>query len=750
MAQEDSKRTSAKQIELVIAKLDSFSLQGGVAAQLFDRLLEQAGSSSRLAEIIESEPTLAAMLLSLAYRQGLDIAQANFSIRRLLDKLPAELVGDTFLSCKVAWPADNKPADALPHKQLILHSIAVGCLSRDIAEISAVQINPQAAHLAGLLHDIGKFALREVMPKSLAKIVEQAKTQGRACCVVEQEQLGLDHTIIGKRLAERWHLPEEVGLGIWLHHSDTAAISQEMGKAAIAQIVQLADLIARQCGIGRSGSFDAPVIDQPVPQQLGINQEQIKQISEGLAEQVKQKSEALGLEPAEPLKKLCDTMQSSAYRLSRENAKLTDTSRKLQAASSHLDFIRDLFSSIELSGGLIGLAEELAIGWQRLYQTGRVCLYLAPPQGAETIEAVVVENLAESKTVLLEVPDASPPVPEAITKDFAVLDAWECADWLFEKLGIDFDRRETKIVPLLSAGRAIGAIVFELRYPGDIELFEQNLKTAACIMGIVLDMASAGREGQRLAERFVRLIGRAEAAEALQDAEPAAKADDLTDALAEMAAGAAHELNNPLTVISGQSQLLARTETDVQKKEGLKKIEQSCRQLSQIIDGLMNFAEPARPRPAETNVRQMLDEASQLAAQKTNSEQLDIKIEIAGGLETVFVDSAQIASAIANIFSNSVDSYDNGGGPIKVLAGKDQGGDSVKLTITDSGCGMDEETLRKATQPFFSARPAGRKRGMGLAYAVRLIESNGGCLNITSAGGEGTTVTILLPCREAG
>jgi len=745
MAQENNKRTSAQQIELVIAKLDSFSLQGGVAAQLFDRLLEQAASSSGLAEIIESEPTLAAMLLSLAYREGLDISQADFSIRRLLDKLPAELVIDTFVSCKVAWSADNKPAGMLPHRELILHSIAVGCLSRDAAKLSAAQINPQAAYLAGLLHDIGKFALREVMPKSLARIVEQAQAQGRACCAVEQKQLGLDHTITGKRLAERWHLPEEVSLGIWLHHSDTAAISREMGKAAIAQTVQLADLIARQCGIGQSGSFDAPVTDERILRQLGINQEQVKQISEGLAEQVKQKSEALGLDLEEPLKKLCDTMQSSACRLSRENAKLTEKSREFQAASSHLDFIRDLFSSIDLSGGLIGPAQELAIGWQRFYQTGRVCLYLAPSQGAETIEAVVVEKLAESKTVLLEVPDDSPPLPEAITKDFAVLDAWECADWLFEKLDIDFDRRETKIVPLLSAGRAIGAIVFELRYPGDIELFEQNLKTVACVMGVVLDMASAGREGQRLAERFVRLIGRA-----LQGVEPAEKPGDLSGALAEMAAGAAHELNNPLAVISGQAQLLARTETDAQKKDGLKKIEQNCRQLSQIIDGLMNFAEPARPRPAQTNVREMLDEASQLAAQKTNSEQLDIKTEIAGGLETVFVDSAQIASAIANIFSNSVESYEAGGGPIKVLAGKDKGGDSVKLTITDYGCGMDQETLRKATQPFFSARPAGRKRGMGLAYAVRLIESNGGCLNITSAGGKGTTVTILLPGRQTG
>jgi signal transduction histidine kinase len=67
------------------------------------------------------------------------------------------------------------------------------------------------------------------------------------------------------------------------------------------------------------------------------------------------------------------------------------------------------------------------------------------------------------------------------------------------------------------------------------------------------------------------------------------------------------------------------------------------------------------------------------------------------------------------------------------------------LAIKDQGCGMDTETLKKATQPFFSAKPAGRKRGMGLAYAARFIQINKGLLNITSEPGGGTTVTIYLP-----
>jgi signal transduction histidine kinase len=126
-------------------------------------------------------------------------------------------------------------------------------------------------------------------------------------------------------------------------------------------------------------------------------------------------------------------------------------------------------------------------------------------------------------------------------------------------------------------------------------------------------------------------------------------------------------------------------------------------------------------------------------------ERLDVQIETNEAVENVFVDSAQMASAIANILCNSLESYPDQHGMIKVAANGDQSGDFVRVTISDSGCGMDRETLQKVVMPFFSAKPAGRKRGMGLSYAARLIQLNNGSVNITSQAGIGTTVTISLP-----
>jgi signal transduction histidine kinase len=345
-------------------------------------------------------------------------------------------------------------------------------------------------------------------------------------------------------------------------------------------------------------------------------------------------------------------------------------------------------------------------------------------------------------------------IPHVIANSFAVVDAQAHMEWLFQPLDVDFDLSRTKLVPLLSNGKAIGGIVFELRYPLQQEQLEENFKTTTSIAGAVLGMACAAASQQRFAEQFGQLLTRPVGMQPettketpLKQAKAEIPVAAPLIAWAEMAGGAAHELNNPLSVISGRSQILAKSETDPEKNQMLQQIQENAGRLSAIIDDLMAFAEPPQPKPTPTDIKQMLDEAAQLTAQKQNTEQLDIQTDIGEGLENALIDSAQIVSAIANIFSNSLESYDEGVGPIKVDVISDASGDFVKLKISDSGCGMDAETLQKATQPFFSAKPAGRKRGMGLAHAQRIIQLNNGSLEITSQPGEGSTITILLPCK---
>ena len=777
---------AARQTELAIGRLDSLVTLPCVAIQYFSKFLQSRFSPSDLADIIESDPALAAKIFSLSHQQGVSLPGLKFSLRLALDKLSADLVRQAILSVKVLAGSELEYSSSngaiLPGKELILHSLAVACCAKDIALIIPDQIEPELAYYAGLLHDIGKIALLGMMPKSLAQIVEEAKSTGASSYTVEESHLGTSHTLLGKSLAQKWHLPEPIRLAIWLHHSDTVTISRDVPEAKIAQVIQSADSIARRAGIGQSGSFDSPEPTDKIAQALEVTVEQLEQIQTKLPEAVREKSSRLGLDLPNAASRYCQFAHSAAASFARQQAEISIENRRLGAACSHVDFITDFLLSIDSDATAIDVAEKFAGRWQRFYQTGMVCLYLLPrpalggghvPEGQRVtrsdgqtatrsegpsnllfLEAVIVESLGQSRTVILNVPSDAKAVPETIVNRFAILDAQGHVDWLLEQLEADFDLRQAKLLPLLSAGRAVGALLFELHYPADPDLFETNSSKVAGIAGAVLDVVLGRHKYERFAVRFAQLIRRPverpDAGERLaappSEAEFAPTeiaADTSLEALAEVAAGVAHELNDPLSVISGRAQLLAEGETDQKKKQALKQIQENAHEASAIIEDLMSFAQPAPPKPSQTDVRRMLDEAIQFTSQITGSEHINVQIQIAKDVKSVFIDSAQLVSALANVISNSLESYRDKMGPIKITA--DTIGNRVRLQIGDLGRGMDAETLCKATHPFFSVRSAGRKRGMGLAYAARLVQINKGSLSIESELGKGTTATIHLP-----
>ena len=330
---------SARKVQLVIRQLDSLSILPSVAVQFFSRLLQPRLVPSAIADIIELDPALTARTLSLLHKNGLDVSGDKFSLRQALDKLPEHQIRDFFISVKVLGAFDSKDERVFLRKEQTLHALAVACCAEDIAKIVSPPMNPQLVCCAGLLHDIGKLALQEAMPKSFAYIIEEARSAGSSACTTEQKHLGIDHAILGKRLAQKWHLPEQIALAVWLHHSDAANITRNIPETRIAQVVQLADSIARESGIGHSGSFDSPEPSGIIAQSLAISPEQLEQIRQKLPEKVRQKSEILGLELTNATAAYCNVLHSNTVQLVREQTELSLKNRKLQSASSHLDFI---------------------------------------------------------------------------------------------------------------------------------------------------------------------------------------------------------------------------------------------------------------------------------------------------------------------------------------------------------------------------------------------------------------------------
>jgi putative nucleotidyltransferase with HDIG domain len=754
--------SAANKVELAISQCESISLLPSLAARFFTQIGKMELTPASLAELIESDPAFTALILRLCQNKGITIKQIPSWIQQVLEGLNLREIRDAVLSAKIYGGLMDEPRTDF-RKELTRHCLAVACCAEQVARLTSPTLDAPTAYLAGLLHDIGKFLLDEAMPKSFDTLLEQARSQKAAFVSVEQENLGTDHTILGKRFAQKMRLPGDIILGIWLHHSQTGAISQAMPQARIAAVVELADGIVRRMGIGESGSYDEPVLTDAIAASLGLTAEQLSRVENSLPEQVRQKSELAGLSLLRPGWAYCDALRSMAGQLADESTKLAEESSRLQRNAGQFDFINELLPKISSSVNAIDFAGDFAALWQKFYQTGPVCVYLAGPD-SKTVEAVIVNPDEPGETgvkkVILNVPEDAILIPNTVNDKFTVTDVGDSADWLFEQLDDQFDVTRTKLAPLQTDSKTAGVIIFELRHQtqGDIT---QRFTPAARLGAIALEMLEAISSQQWFAERFAQVLQRSAVSgqrteggtqnierptsnveRKTQDAEH--RTQD-AEALAEMAAGAAHELNNPLSVIKGRAQMLASTETDANKKRVLEQIENNAGELSAIIDDLMSYANPQPPKPKQTPVRQIIDEAIDLAGIKTNFNREDIKIEIQPDTPDVLVDSAQIAIALSNIISNGLEAYDAGTGTLTIKTATDKPNGFVTIEVTDSGRGMDEQTLAKATQPFFSNKPAGRKRGMGLAHAHRLIQINNGTLEISSQQGKGTRVAVTLP-----
>ncbi|AQT68169.1 Sporulation kinase D [Anaerohalosphaera lusitana] len=725
---------------MIIRQLPSLATLPEVAAGFLPNLLDQQADISKLADIIQADPALTARIFSLAHDHGVRFAHDVPSVSEAVSKLPDPVVRDAVLSVKVfqAFDADYDPDSGrvFPRKRFAMHSLATACAARKIAEIVMPEEKAEQAFSAGLLHDIGKLALCQAMPKSFDKMVEQAREEHKSLGAVEMQNLGLDHMIIGKRLAEKWHLPAEIAFAIWMHHSDAEALSDELAGAKMAQVVNLADSIARHCEIGLSGSFDPVDIDDAA-RTIGLSAEQVEMIAASLKEEVAQKASLLGLEMTGGPAAYCEMMQETAADLAKNNTTLSSHNRKLEADAVGMSFIREMLAGAEPGKPAIEIGAEFVKKFQRAYHTGPACFYMPCGEDGDCVEAAVVDDHGNVHITVVPVTEQRV-IPEQIESEFALVPANRMSD-LLELFDMQIDFTGSFAVPFMAGGRAAAVMVFEQRMPVESRMLAERLEVLTSVVGSMLAGARALEEQSTLAERFASVLNSLkESREELTQARSLA-------GIAEMAAGAAHELNNPLAVISGRAQLLVEAETDENKKQMLSQIRQRTDEMAHIVNDLMSFAKPREPEKVRIPVMDLIDSAVKKTQVKHGLEELQIDYSNIQPEWQVNVDSEQVVTAIANVMSNALEAYDGGEGPIWLFGSSKKGEQFVVLQIRDQGRGMSQRTLSKAVQPFFSDKPAGRQRGMGLAQSQRLLRLNNATLTISSKQGEGTSVTVRLP-----
>jgi len=210
-----------------------------------------------------------------------------------------------------------------------------------------------------------------------------------------------------------------------------------------------------------------------------------------------------------------------------------------------------------------------------------------------------------------------------------------------------------------------------------------------------------------------------------------------------MVAGVAHEIRNPLGGIELFASL-ARQELQ-ENGEALKYLDRVIEELGSlkaILNNFLDFARPAPPKPDNLELSPLIQTAADLAAGKTPARQAEISINIPREASHVQADPEQLSRVFLNLFNNALEALPDRDGKITVSASRSDSGE-IAIQLSDNGCGMDTETVKKIFNPFFTTRDSGL--GLGLAIVKKTLEENGGWVEVESSPGEGTCFTLFLP-----
>jgi two-component system, NtrC family, sensor kinase len=226
-------------------------------------------------------------------------------------------------------------------------------------------------------------------------------------------------------------------------------------------------------------------------------------------------------------------------------------------------------------------------------------------------------------------------------------------------------------------------------------------------------------------------------------------------ALGKMAAGIAHEINNPLAVIGEKAgwmkdllamEDVAGSENFQELSDAVNKIEYHVVRAKTVTHRLLGFARRMEPMTERINVNSVLDESIAFLENEARYRNIDIQTNYVPDLPLTTTDQAQLQQVFLNIINNAIDAIGKDGEIIINTKSITQT-NTISIEISDNGPGMPKELLQKIFDPFFTTKEVGKGTGLGLSISYSIIEKLGGRIMVASEEGKGSTFTIYLPVR---
>ncbi len=230
--------------------------------------------------------------------------------------------------------------------------------------------------------------------------------------------------------------------------------------------------------------------------------------------------------------------------------------------------------------------------------------------------------------------------------------------------------------------------------------------------------------------------------------------------IGEMAAGFAHEINNPLQIIKSEHALVSMILADLKEKDLLKEsedvaeMEDSIHQIKHQVDrcaeitqAILKFGRKTEPVIKDIDLHAFIPEVIAMVAKKASVHGIHVEQHISDALSPIHADPGQLQQVVVNLLNNAIDAiiarHGAAGGELRIEAESDT--DQVEIRVSDNGIGISPENMKKIFTPFFTTKPVGKGTGLGLSMCYGIVDKMGGKMSVSSQPNSGTTFTIRIP-----
>jgi len=320
---------------------------------------------------------------------------------------------------------------------------------------------------------------------------------------------------------------------------------------------------------------------------------------------------------------------------------------------------------------------------------------------------------------------------------------WSSAGSARLKIKTNYLVKSLAYVPLKLGSRVIGVLLVDNKV--SVRPFTDNdinlLSALGDYAAIAIQKAQLYGTVKSLNEDLERRVE--ERTRELQAARDQLVQSEKLASIGELAAGVAHEINNPIGIILGFAQILRRrTLKDNPLYRPLCTIEREGLRCKGIVQGLLDFARQGRPEPRRVNINEVIEAACSLMAHQANSSKVQVTKKYASDLPNVVADENQLQQVFFNIMLNAYQAMPDGG-QLRIASGLV--GDKVHAIFADTGVGIPAENLNRIFDPFFTTKEVGQGTGLGLSISYGIVQQHGGTIEVDGKAGAGARFTVTLP-----